>query len=118
MPRRKEFKPYTEHRFPKSNAQKERDRKKIVRDNYARMQALKDLTISIKKENGCYICKENAECCLSFHHIDPETKEFDISSGIRQRISKKRILIEIEKCIVLCENCHRKLHAGLVTLEK
>jgi hypothetical protein len=48
--------------------------------------------------------------CLQFHHIDPGTKEIELSTAISRGWSKKRILAEVAKCIVLCANCHLKHH--------
>lgn len=39
---------------------------------------------------------------LEFDHIDPATKSFDISAGIRDGYGKKRLLPELEKCQLLC----------------
>ena len=47
--------------------------------------------------------------CLDFHHIDPSKKEGNIAKIITS-ISRKFLLSELEKCIVLCTNCHRKVH--------
>ena len=48
---------------------------------------------------------------LEFHHIDPTTKEFGISTeGIRR--GWKKIAAELAKCVLLCANCHREVHAG------
>lgn len=48
---------------------------------------------------------------LEFHHIDATTKEFGISTeGITRRWDK--IEAELAKCVLLCANCHREVHAG------
>lgn len=57
----------------------------------------------------CEICTENHISCLEFHHLDPKKKEFSIGVSVGS-LSKERVLKEIEKCKVLCSNCHRKLH--------
>jgi hypothetical protein len=61
-----------------------------------------------KKELSCIKCGFNHPAALDFHHRDPSEKEFGISS-YRQR-NKEFILKEIEKCDVLCSNCHRIEH--------
>lgn len=58
----------------------------------------------------CQICKYNrAPEVLDFHHIDPMSKDFEISAAT----SWKRALPELQKCVLLCSNCHREVHAGL-----
>lgn len=61
--------------------------------------------------NGCNICGYN-KCidALEFHHINPQTKKFSISNKGSHGIDELRK--EAEKCIVLCANCHREVHAG------
>lgn len=66
------------------------------------------------KEDGCKVCGEKEICCLDFHHIDSSEKEYTIARMIYHSI--KTITKEIEKCIVLCSNCHRKVHAGLIEI--
>ncbi len=59
----------------------------------------------------CEICGYNkCPTALDFHHKDPQEKEFSIAKGIGRRYPKERILKEIEKCFILCSNCHRELH--------
>jgi len=49
---------------------------------------------------------------LEFHHLDPKTKEFGISTeGIPRRWDK--VEAELAKCVLLCANCHREIHAGV-----
>lgn len=63
-----------------------------------------------KKSLKCYICGEDDSCCLDFHHRDVKEKEQNISNAVHRNWSINRLLKEIEKCIVLCRNCHTKLH--------
>jgi hypothetical protein len=61
-----------------------------------------------KRAKGCSRCVETDPRCLDFHHLDSKTKEFSISNAFRMGYSLERIFLEIEKCILLCANCHRK----------
>jgi hypothetical protein len=58
----------------------------------------------------CSCCSETHPAALDFHHLDPTKKEGDLRKALVRGWSEKRILIELAKCIVLCANCHRKLH--------
>ncbi|AGM11771.1 hypothetical protein HCTV5_143 [Halovirus HCTV-5] len=62
-----------------------------------------------KQDNGCSRCDEDHPACLVFHHNNPEEKEFDVSRAAS--IALDRVKKEVEKCTILCANCHRKLHA-------
>jgi Fe-S-cluster-containing hydrogenase component 2 len=68
---------------------------------------------SLKSERGCYFCHETTAVCLDFHHRDMAEKEFTVSKHFHRPISV--LLQEIEKCEVVCANCHRKLHAGIIS---
>jgi hypothetical protein len=68
------------------------------------------------KGGKCVVCGYN-KCfrALEFHHLDPTKKDFGISErGITW--SWDRIVCELDKCILLCSNCHAELHSGLITL--
>lgn len=67
-----------------------------------------------KVECGCKLCSEKESVCLEFHHLDSTQKDFEVSAS-RTR-SWVKIQAEIEKCVVLCSNCHRKVHAGILQL--
>lgn len=47
---------------------------------------------------------------LEFHHLDQNLKEFSISQNGHSR-SWERVEREIQKCILLCANCHREEHS-------
>jgi hypothetical protein len=63
---------------------------------------------------GCAFCKEKTPICLDFHHVDPSGKDLEVSVLVGMAFS--RLKNEIRKCVVLCSNCHRKLHANLISL--
>jgi tellurite resistance-related uncharacterized protein len=64
-----------------------------------------------KQNLKCSLCDENHIACLEFHHTEPDKKDFNISEALgRLNLDKNKILEEINKCIVLCSNCHKKLH--------
>lgn len=66
---------------------------------------------ALKAELSCERCGENHPACLDFHHRDPTTKDSSLADVIfRKGWGKARILAEVEKCDVLCANCHRKEH--------
>lgn len=75
-----------------------------------RQQKLKYEFLEFKKGLKCSNCAENHTATLDFHHIDPSKKENTISQAIIRGWGKERLNKELEKCIVLCSNCHRKLH--------
>lgn len=68
------------------------------------------------KGGKCKICGYN-KCIrsLTFHHVDPATKNFEISDAKNR--SWETILIELDKCVLLCNNCHGEVHDGLITVE-
>ena len=45
---------------------------------------------------------------LEFHHLDPKEKDFSPSGNMNMAWDK--IKIEIDKCILVCANCHREIH--------
>jgi hypothetical protein len=62
----------------------------------------------------CCICKyEKCLDSMHFHHVDPEIKEFCISD---KSWSWSRIVDELQKCALVCANCHGEIHAGLATV--
>ncbi len=68
------------------------------------------------KGNKCMICGyDKCARALSFHHIDPAKKEFDLSSKGLTR-SWEKIKMEIEKCVLICANCHMEVHDGITQL--
>ena len=64
------------------------------------------------KGGKCINCGYNrCQAALDFHHVDPSLKEFGVSmDGITR--SWERVQKELDKCVLVCSNCHREIHAG------
>lgn len=65
------------------------------------------------KINGCAICGYN-KCTrsLNFHHVNPKDKNFNCNiDGLMQHINKDYV-DELNKCILLCANCHGEVHSN------
>lgn len=75
-----------------------------------RKKEIKDWFKNYKQSLKCNRCPEDHISTLDFHHRDSSKKDISISVAISNGWSIKRILKEIEKCEVLCANCHRKEH--------
>ena len=78
-----------------------------------RRRKLKELAIAYKG-GKCYFCGYNrCQDALDFHHLDPSQKGFGLSvKGLTRSLQK--IKEEADKCILVCANCHREIHAGLI----
>lgn len=67
---------------------------------------------------SCVGCgRQGPVAIFEFHHLDATTKDFGISEGgiIRRWGS---IVAELAKCVMLCANCHREVHAGVRELDE
>ncbi len=71
---------------------------------------LKKLCVDYKGSK-CIRCDYN-KCldALEFHHTNPNTKDFNISEK-RTKFLTEEIKKELDKCILLCSNCHREEHS-------
>lgn len=66
------------------------------------------------KGGACEICGYNkCEIALVFHHLNPTQKDFALSMGGYTR-SWEKVKKELDKCTLLCSNCHAETHANLV----
>lgn len=88
-----------------------REARRISQNKAVRHQHQKSKEKSIVyMGNACRVCGY-AGCrgSLVFHHVDPSTKEFTVGSGNRGWDRTKK---ELNKCVLLCANCHGEVHYG------
>ena len=63
----------------------------------------------------CSECGEDHPAALQFHHIDPATKKFGVSTKTLSSVKKfpwEKVTEELDKCVILCGNCHAKHHTA------
>lgn len=78
-------------------------------DAAARRLATKERAIAFLG-GRCQICGyDGCPAAFDFHHPDPQSKDFTISSRTVWSAALER---ELRKTVLLCANCHREVHAG------
>ncbi len=71
-------------------------------------------SMMVEYKGGCCIKCGYKKCigALEFHHIDPSKKDFTLSHLKSSKFDDK-IKNELDKCILVCANCHREIHEEL-----
>ncbi|MFQ5713725.1 MAG: hypothetical protein ACE5GU_06815 [Candidatus Scalinduaceae bacterium] len=95
----------------KKEKRKYADRRQyLIEAVYKRRKKVRQMAIEYKGSE-CEKCGYN-QCtdALEFHHLSNLGKEFGISEYGHTR-SWKKVKAELDKCMILCANCHRELHA-------
>ena len=81
--------------------------------NIRRKKKTRAYVVDFRTGMKCARCGFDNPAALDFHHLDPTQKEFSISQAHVRGIGLERIKKEIEKCIILCANCHRIEHSNI-----
>ena len=88
-------------------------------DNKDTIENRRAYVLNLKQETPCASCgKFDSPNCMDYHHTNPQDKSFTIGA-IRQlgnTIDLNDVKDEINKCILLCVCCHKKLHSGDICL--
>ncbi len=100
-------------RYHAINKHSKKFKSRISKYQIQRRIDLASWIVDYKKACKCSDCGIADYRCLDFHHINPKEKDSSIARMITDRLSKDSILLEINKCIVLCSNCHRIHHSSL-----
>jgi len=67
------------------------------------------------KGGKCCLCGYNkCNSSLTFHHTNPENKKHKISTS--GSLSWKEVKRELEKCVLICSNCHGEVHEGITKI--
>jgi 5-methylcytosine-specific restriction endonuclease McrA len=87
----------------------------IVKAVSKRRKKLREMA-RLYKGGKCMLCGYSKYLgALDFHHLYPSKKEFGLSMQGLTR-SWEKIQVELDKCILICANCHREVHAGITQL--
>lgn len=79
----------------------------------SRKEKMKNQAITYKG-GKCYACESIVESeAFDFHHIDSSTKKFKISDNYT---FNENLKTELDKCVLLCCYCHRKVHSGVLSV--
>jgi len=92
---------------------REKEIKSALGRKWKHVNKMKEFVLADKLSKGCAKCDEKEPCCLDYHHTGDD-KEVAIATALNQGWGKVRMQKEIDKCILVCANCHRKIHAGLI----
>ena len=80
-----------------------------------RRKKLKEMAL-IYLGGRCEVCGyTKCSAALDFHHKDESNKRFGISAKGYTR-SWEAVKAELDGCYLLCANCHREAHAGVLQL--
>lgn len=114
---RKKRKEIGEEAWKEHQAQIKRNKSAKYRKNNLHKVSLCRQNTKIKlieyKGGKCIKCgySKNYPSVYDFHHRNPEEKEFRISDGNTR--SLEQLKKEVDKCDLVCANCHREIHADL-----
>lgn len=82
-----------------------------------RRKRIREMAIKYKGEK-CNLCGyDTCIQALEFHHIEGKEKDFGVSERGYTR-SWAKVKAELDKCVLVCANCHRELHIGLRSFPK
>lgn len=103
------------HKHKNGNAKPRFKCGKCSSEATARVVAGKQKLAYEKYGSCCRLCGyDKCTRALEWHHIDPNQKEVEPKKVFSR--SWERIQEELDKCVLLCANCHREVHAGLVEI--
>ena len=99
---------YHKNGFNSEGKQKYRGYCKDCANSLEKQRYLNKKNFVNSQKTKCEKCGEDRFYTLDFHHRDKQEKEFTI--GQFKRGSFEVIQSEIDKCVILCSNCHREFH--------
>jgi hypothetical protein len=93
-----------------NDEEKQEYNRKIYNKQKIKRWALKKEFVEIKG-GKCKCCEYNKNlAALSFHHRDPNKKSFELDARTMCAKKREELLEELDKCDLLCMNCHQELH--------
>jgi hypothetical protein len=93
----------------------DKERKRLYSNNVESRDRIRKITRDAR-DRPCMDCGQSYPYyVMDFDHRDPANKEFTVARMVSSNMSPEKVLKEIEKCDVVCANCHRiRTHSGVV----
>ena len=83
----------------------------VKKRNANRKEDISNFVLKYKEGKSCFICGYNKiSGILEFHHKTRDDKNFNISEASSNHVGDETLMKEIEKCNLICPNCHREIH--------
>ena len=77
----------------------------------------KRMMLMAEMGNVCKVCGYAKPCALEFHHV--AKKRFTLDSRTLGQIQDMSLIrSEVKRCVLLCSNCHKEVHAGVLVVER
>lgn len=92
------------------------ERNQMIKEQ-EKKQIIIDQLDSWKEDHGCELCGERDPICLEFHPIDQNDSDMDPTLLVEEGLNWQQISVELTYYIMVCSNCHKRIHAGLIELE-
>ena len=85
---------------------------KTCHNNYMKQKYKEKQVVvqELKAQCSCAKCGDKRGYVLDYHHINPNEKEEGVARMVSNNYTLNKVYNEIEKCVVLCANCHREYH--------
>ncbi|MCT0253010.1 MULTISPECIES: hypothetical protein [unclassified Synechocystis] len=100
--------------YNQRNAKRRSEYSRLYSQKYrdSQFKNQRKLEFCLYKGGFCSECgfeaTEDTIAAFDFHHINPSEKEYTPSDMLMLR--KDKVFKELDKCVLLCSNCHRILH--------
>ena len=93
-----------------SKAYYERNKQNVIKKINAKKRVHRTWFNNYKATLSCIECGFDHPAALDFHHVERKKTNRKVNELVSDGHTKKRILEELAKCVVLCANCHRVHH--------
>lgn len=88
-----------------------RHKERLIKERTATRRQRKIDLVEYKGGKCEHCLAEYHPAVFEFHHRDPTAKEFEIARYLHYPL--ETVLPEVDKCLLLCANCHRIVHYRL-----
>lgn len=99
---------YMKQYYIKNPDKYNRHKDELVKNNDKAWMEKTNSVMLLRMSHGCIDCGELDPIVLEFDHRNPSTKKYKISDIRKTKVKIEDFISELEKCDVVCANCHRR----------